>query len=169
MPPLMSSQMLSRDVNEKSRKRRRYASLEPSIVIRLALMALVIPVSLVLHPPAVGRYGLPSKLTGKRVVSPPVRDVRPCLKKGLRRPSATPVAAASADKRLSVPREELQPRRIEEIVAKHVGRRVSLDDSQARLSALSKIEQFDEQARRHCSDRSYGFGVRSYFARLMQA
>jgi hypothetical protein len=80
-----------------------------------------------------------------------------------------PTPAEMGLKRLSVPREELQPRRIEQVVAAHVGRRVSLDDDQARLSALSKIEQFGQQAERHRSDRSFGFGVRAYFARLMQA
>jgi hypothetical protein len=68
-----------------------------------------------------------------------------------------------------VPREELQQQRIEQLVSSHTGQRVSLDGSQARLSALPSIEQFDEQVRRHQSDRTFGLAVKSFFARLKQA
>jgi hypothetical protein len=68
-----------------------------------------------------------------------------------------------------IPREELQQQRIEQVVTNHVGQQVSLDDSQARLSALPSIERFGEQARRHQSDPTFGFAVESFFARLKQA
>ena len=68
-----------------------------------------------------------------------------------------------------IPREELQQQRIEQVVTNHVGQQVSLDDSQARLSALPSIERFDEQARRHQSDHTFGFAVKSFFACLKQA
>ena len=67
-----------------------------------------------------------------------------------------------------IPQAELQQRRIEQVVTDHVGRQVSLDDNQARLSELPSIERFDEQARRHQSDHTFGFAVKSFFERLKQ-
>src|SRR5690606_19138499 len=93
IPPLISSQMLSNDAQEKSRKQRRKAKREPSIVIRPALIIRSIPPCPVRQPPAVGRYSFPQKETGNCVVSPPVRDVSPCLKKGFSSPRATPCDA----------------------------------------------------------------------------
>jgi hypothetical protein len=34
---------------------------------------------------------------------------------------------------------------------------------------LPAIDQFDEQAQRHCSDSEFGISVRSFFDRLMGA
>jgi len=72
-------------------------------------------------------------------------------------------------KRVVIPREELQQQRIEQVATHHVGQPVSLDDSQTRLSVLSSIERFDEQASRHRSDRSFGLAVQSFFERLKRA
>jgi len=71
-------------------------------------------------------------------------------------------------KRVVIPREQLHQQRIEQIATHHVGRKVSLDDRQARLSVLPCIERFDEQASRHRSDRNFGSDVRSFFDRLKQ-
>lgn len=72
-------------------------------------------------------------------------------------------------KRLDVPRDQLQPQYIEQVVAKQAGRQVSLSDSEARLSELARIDQFDEQLDRHRADRNFGYSVRSFFAKLAQA
>ncbi len=68
--------------------------------------------------------------------------------------------------RVTIPREQLQPQRIEQVVTDHTGQEVSLDDGQARLSMLTRIDQFDEQVRRHRSDSKFGFSVRSFFSQL---
>jgi hypothetical protein len=68
-------------------------------------------------------------------------------------------------KRVVLPREQLQPQNLEQVVANHVGRDVSLDDSQVRLSQLARIDQFDEQASRHRSDRNFGSSVQAFFSR----
>jgi hypothetical protein len=62
--------------------------------------------------------------------------------------------------RVVVSRERLQPQWIEQVVARHVGRPVRLDDDATRLSALASIDRFGEQARRHQSDRSFGVTLR---------
>lgn len=71
--------------------------------------------------------------------------------------------------RVMIPREELKPQRIEEVVTQHTGQTVSLSDSQARLSTLTSIDHFDEQANHHRSDRNFGVAVHDFFARLMPA
>ncbi len=68
-----------------------------------------------------------------------------------------------------IPREELQQQRIEQVVARHVGRPVFLGESEARMSVLPSIDRFYEQTDRHRSDHSFGFAVRSFFERLKQA
>ncbi len=68
-----------------------------------------------------------------------------------------------------VPREQLQPPYLAQVVEKHVGRPISLDDSAARLSELARIDQFDEQVNRHRADRNFGHSVRSFFAQLAHA
>jgi hypothetical protein len=95
---------------------------------------------------------------------------------------AGPTAAASAAPRhlqvtwqelgltrVVIPREELQQQRIEQVATNHTGQRISLDDSQSRLSVLPSIERFDAQASRHRSDRTFGLAVQSFFERLKQA
>lgn len=84
------------------------------------------------------------------------------------RSSARPTWQEVGLQQVVIPREELQQSRIEQVIASHTGQRVSLDDSQARLSVLPSIERFGEQVRRHQSDRTFGFAVKSFFARLKQ-
>ena len=69
-------------------------------------------------------------------------------------------------KRVVIPRDQLRQERIEQIATYHVGQRVSLDDSQTRVSVLPCLERFDEQASRHRSDRNFGVAVRSFFEHL---
>lgn len=71
--------------------------------------------------------------------------------------------------RVPVPREQLQPRRIEQVVAQHTGRTVSLNEGPARLSRLAHLDRFSQQVLRHETDRQFGYRVRSFFARLMNA
>ncbi len=67
-------------------------------------------------------------------------------------------------KRIEVPREQLTPRRIEELVREHAGQEVSLTDAHARLSQLPRIDQFDEQLRQHRGNSNFGLAVRSFFS-----
>ncbi len=72
-------------------------------------------------------------------------------------------------RRVVVPRDQLQPQVLEQVVSRHVGQPVSLEHEQARLSILPKLEQFQEQKTRHASDRRFGYAVRSFFQRFQQA
>lgn len=70
--------------------------------------------------------------------------------------------------RVDLAQDELEPRGIERVVSRHVGRSISLDD-QARLSRLTSVEQYGEHVERHRSDRGFGVAVRSFFERLKGA
>ena len=72
-------------------------------------------------------------------------------------------------KRVVLPRDQLQPQNLQQVVSNHVGRDVSLNDDQARLSQLARLDQFDEQLGHHRSDRNFGVPVRSYFSQLLHA
>jgi len=72
-------------------------------------------------------------------------------------------------KRIVVPREQLEPQNLQQVVSNHVGRDVSLGGNQVRLSQLARLDQFDEQLNRHRSDRSFGFPAWSYFSQLTRA
>jgi hypothetical protein len=60
-----------------------------------------------------------------------------------------------------VPRQELSPERIEQVVSHHAGRPISLAHSDTRLSPLARLDRFAQQCRRHQSDRSFGFGIQA--------
>lgn len=96
-------------------------------------------------------------------ISPPPHAVGEAI------PRTQPSLQGTGLKCVTIPREQLQPRRIEQIVADHVGQDISLDDDRARLSKLSQIEQFDSQLNRHRSDSSFGQSVRSFFSQLQRA
>jgi hypothetical protein len=113
---------------------------------------------------------------------PPPAEPRPAVPPAPPAMLPKPPDSASADPRgcqptwqelglqqVVIPREELQQQRIEQVVTNHTGQQVSLDDGQARLSPLPSIERFDEQAHRLQSDHTFGFAVKSFFARLRQA
>ena len=72
-------------------------------------------------------------------------------------------------KRVSVTREQLQPEPLEEVVSKHLGQKISLDDSAIRLSELSGIDEFADQVNRHHADRSFGQTIRSFFSTQKRA
>jgi hypothetical protein len=72
-------------------------------------------------------------------------------------------------KRVEQPREELSPRRIEEIVSAHVGRPVSLTDDGVRLSHLRQLEQYADHCRRHERDRGFGFSIQRLIDRCHNA
>ena len=67
----------------------------------------------------------------------------------------------SADRlrRVAVARDNLRHQQIEQIVAQHIGRPISIAGSQTRVSPLRGLDQFAEQFRRHQADRSFGLGV----------
>jgi hypothetical protein len=67
--------------------------------------------------------------------------------------------------RVVVPREELTPARIEQVVSRHTGRPIVLAGSQTRLSPLPALDQYPEQCRRHRSDGHFGFGIQKLLQR----
>jgi hypothetical protein len=68
-----------------------------------------------------------------------------------------------------VPREELNLPRIEQVVTNHVGQPVSLADSEARVSRLSRLDQYAEQCRQHRTNTKFGERVKNFFKGLRQA
>jgi hypothetical protein len=68
-----------------------------------------------------------------------------------------------------VPRGELGLPRIEQVVTNHVGQPVSLADSEARVSRLSRLDQFAEQCRQHRTNTKFGERVKNFFEGLRQA
>jgi hypothetical protein len=70
--------------------------------------------------------------------------------------------------RVTVPREQLERERIEQIATAHVGRPVSLGEA-ARCSELARIDDFAQQAEHHRSDREFGWGIGAFFERLARA
>jgi hypothetical protein len=71
-------------------------------------------------------------------------------------------------KRVVLPREQLEPQNLQQVVSNHVGRDVSLADDQVRLSQLAHLDQFDEQLNHHRTDHNFGVPVRSYFSQLIR-
>src|SRR5947209_2852519 len=84
-------------------------------------------------------------------------------------PQRPPAGQYLGLKRVVIPREQLQPQYLEQVVEKHVGRQISLDDNEVRLSELARIDQFDEQLNRHRADRNYGYSVLSFFVQPAHA
>lgn len=103
--------------------------------------------------------------------APPMEAQPAPLSQGTVSQAEVNAASAPAEtglKRIAIPREQLQdPNEIEHLVATHVGRTVSLDDGEARVSALSSLDAYGEQARRHQSDRRFGHRIRSFFERRL--
>jgi hypothetical protein len=68
-----------------------------------------------------------------------------------------------------IPRDELNLPRIERVVADHVGRPVSLQESDARVSRLPRIDLYAEQCRQHRTSPKFGERVKNFFEGLRQA
>lgn len=68
-----------------------------------------------------------------------------------------------------VPREELNLPRIEQVVTNHVGRPVSLAESDGRVSRLSRLDQYADQCRQHRTNAKFGERVKNFFEGLRQA
>jgi len=62
-----------------------------------------------------------------------------------------------------VVRDDVGPQRIEQVVTNHVGRPVSLNNSDARISRLPRLDRFANQCRQHHSSRDFGFPVKTFF------
>lgn len=83
-------------------------------------------------------------------------------------PQSGPVVPASATvplMRISLRRDELTPHRIEQVASTHTGMPISLSNSGARLSPLTKLDQFSQQCRRHLTDSKFGVGIRTLLDR----
>lgn len=66
-------------------------------------------------------------------------------------------------KRVLVVRDDLGPKRIEQVVTNHVGRPVSLDNADARISHLPHLNRFANQCRQHHTNRNFGFPAKTFF------
>ncbi len=66
--------------------------------------------------------------------------------------------------RQDVPREQLNIPIIESMVSEHLGKNVSLQDDNARVSQLSQIESFNEQVASHAQDTRFGHKLQSFFS-----
>ena len=104
------------------------------------------------------------------VPTPALEDHRdgPTLHPGeplsLRSPPSPPIFAAF--RRLTVPRSKLDQPSIELVVSRQTGRDVMLTKATARVSPLSRLDQFSEQRRRHDADRDFGLSPKRFFERL---
>ncbi|MBI1246841.1 hypothetical protein GC197_03225 [bacterium] len=83
--------------------------------------------------------------------------------------TSMPATAAPGLKRFEVPRQQLNPQTIQQVVSTQVGRPVSLDDENARMSNLAKLDAFEKQRQRHESDNQFGFNIRRFFERFQNA
>jgi hypothetical protein len=72
-------------------------------------------------------------------------------------------------KRVLTVGEELGPQRIEQVVTNHVGRPVSLNKSDARISRLPRLDRFANQCLQHHTNRKFGFPVKTFFDGLRRA
>jgi hypothetical protein len=66
-------------------------------------------------------------------------------------------------RKISVPRDQLHLRSIEQIVSAHVGQPVLLQED-SRVSELAGIEAFDAQIRQHHSDQRFGHSLRKFLS-----
>jgi len=72
-------------------------------------------------------------------------------------------------KRVLAVREELGPQRIEQVVTNHLGRPVSLSNSDTRISHLPHLDRFANQRLQHHKNRNFGFPVKTFFEGLQRA
>lgn len=111
-------------------------------------------------PPAanVTQSSAPGPQASRRVSAPASLLVTPRLE--------TPLPPPQVGLRcVRVPRDQLRPQAIERVVSWHVGREVSLNKQQTRLSLLPRLDHFHEQRRRHESDHQFGFVACRFFDR----
>jgi hypothetical protein len=66
-------------------------------------------------------------------------------------------------KRVLVVRDELSPERIELVVTKHMGRQVSFNNSDTRISRLPRLDRFACQCLEHHTNHNFGFPVKTFF------
>ena len=69
----------------------------------------------------------------------------------------------SAWPRIAVPRSELGPDRIDEVVSNRLGTRYCVLESETRVSRLSAPAEFTRQLKRHLCDADFGRTARGFF------
>jgi len=72
-------------------------------------------------------------------------------------------------KRVHAVHEKLCQQRIEQVVTHHVGRPVSLSNSDTRISRLPQLDGFANQCLQHRTNRNFGFPIKSFFEGLQRA
>jgi hypothetical protein len=55
------------------------------------------------------------------------------------------------------------------VVANHVGRPVSLNNADARISRLPRLDRFANQCLQHRTNRNFGFPVKTFFDGMQRA
>jgi hypothetical protein len=83
--------------------------------------------------------------------------------------TASQVGARSDLKRVVVVRDELAPQRIEQVVTNHLGRPVSLQNADTRISRLPRLDRFANQWQQHRTSRNFGLPVKTFFEGLERA
>ena len=68
--------------------------------------------------------------------------------------------------KVSVPAETLNQATIETTVARHTGKKVSLEDESARVSPLPDLDHYPDQLARHRQDTAFGMATRNFFQSL---
>jgi hypothetical protein len=136
-----------------------------AFVVDFSTGAIYLP--LATYYPAYGA-GPPVPLLPGAALPPPAAYPGPAAAapRGASQQQRPPASQNLGLKRVVLPREQLEPQALQQVVSNHVGRDVSLADDQARLSQLARIDQFDDQLTRHRSDRNFGSPIRSYFSQL---
>ena len=86
-------------------------------------------------------------------------------------PMTAPVTTSAENqthglRRYQIPRDQLSPQTVQQVVSKQIGRPIALDDQQTRLSKLNELAAFHDQRQRHESDQTFGFGIRQFFKRF---
>jgi hypothetical protein len=123
------------------------------------------------QPPAGPYYLYPAPAAAPPVAAPPPGAVYAPMA-GAPSPLTYAVEQGPAPrlvtlKRVMLAEEDRDPRGIERVVSRHIGKPVSLDDEQARLSRLENLGEYGEHLKRHRSDRTFGVAVRTFFERLL--
>lgn len=90
-------------------------------------------------------------------------------------PTLQPAAGSSAYQtepslqRIAIPRDQLTPHTVQQVVSQQVGQPVSLESQQTRLSPLPELASFESQRQCHESDKTFGFGIRQFFERIQNS
>ena len=119
------------------------------------------------YPPNVPPPGSAAPWPAPPAVSLPVSPT--ATVPAAQQPANSPPVNSSRFTQQQIPPTELNLPRIERIVADHVGRQVSLQESDARVSRLPRIDLYADQCQQHRTSPKFGTAVKNFFEGLRQA